>query len=208
MPYTNKQPVNLGTENFFLNELRNLTRPIQQRIEALPIALAMAGSTVNVPQYACYLQLLYQVHADVETHLFPELVELLPDIEQRRKSGWICNDLQFLGYPPPAAACSFFLKQSTAPAVPFLMGVLYATEGSTERSRQRFAHINTVRGFDAAGGASFLAGYGLETNQKWKSFLRLLCNMETSQRCGAAIIQGAKTGFERMLHLLDVTFNS
>ena len=183
-----------NTSQSFLEKLKAATATAHTRLEELPISKSLMSPDTTIEQYRLYLELMSRVIYDVEHSLFPEMTDLLPDIDQRRKSGLIADDLEVLDsrnvhteLPLQAAGYKY------TPA--FAMGIMYVIEGSTLGGRVIAKNIKKVLMLDETRGAKYFNGYGDQTGPLWKSFQETLSNYEAANNSGEDIIAGAEFAF-------------
>lgn len=154
----------------FLAKLRQTTLPAHKELESLRLSERIISTDITKEEYALYLALMQRIVIDIEQHIFPQVASMLPDIEQRRKSGLIQADLQFLS--PEKTFTGFPLQDAGYTSTPsFAMGVMYVIEGSTLGGRLILKNIENTLGYNSEQGGKYFAGYGARTGPLWKSFL-------------------------------------
>jgi heme oxygenase len=189
--------VNAIDTETFLDRLRNITAQSHKNLENLPVSLSMVNPAVTVNEYAHYLNLMHDVVKDAEENIFPHLKDIMPDLEERRKSQLLENDLVTLGI----SKTNYKKNLSTSLPVSstaFAMGIMYVTEGSTLGGRYILKNISEALGLDANKGAQYFAGYGNATGSKWKNFLNILIEFEDENNNEDEIIAGAVFAFDRI----------
>ena len=185
---------NPSTTSAFLDTLRQTTDPAHKRLEALPISMSLVSPDITLDIYRLYLELMSRVIYDVEHSLFTEMAELIPDIDARRKSLMIADDLQLLDSRNvhdelPLQAAGF--KYTPA----FAMGIMYVIEGSTLGGRVIVKNIKKTLALDEVRGAKYFSGYGDGTGHMWRAFLERLTTFEAETKSGEEIIAGAEFAF-------------
>ena len=177
----------------FLNALKTETAVSHKKLESLPISSCILSPDMKINDYAHYLRLMYDVHYDLEQNIFPLLVDLEIDLNDRTKKHLIEQDLNFLGFlqtlPTPV-----FNTQNLS--IPFALGIFYVVEGSTLGGRFILKNLETIKGLDQGNGVAYFTGYGNKTGSQWKSFLNFLTNYEEQFNCKNEIIEGATYAFD------------
>lgn len=182
----------------FLDKLRSDTAALHQQLERNPISRRLLDSQVTVEDYTTYLSRLYGFVSVFEEAMYPQLDEIFPGMEAKRKAGLIASDLVLLGcdvgniplvdeqqlradYPTRAEAAGGF----------------YVLEGSTLGGMVIYKHLHEQLGEQVEGKAQYFTVYGSQTGPNWRIFLdRFLAVAETLD--GEAIIEGARRTFGRL----------
>lgn len=185
---------NITATETFLERLRSVTAPSHQHLESLPLSVSIMDTNVTKEQYAHYLVLMQDVVRDAETHVYPILKTIVPDIDERRKTLQLENDLAFLGYKSNGNANPITHGILLTPG--FALGIMYVIEGSSLGGRVILKNINAALGFDEAHGAGYFAGYGPVTGSRWKSFIDVLVQYESENNNEDEIIAGANHAFD------------
>lgn len=178
----------------FLDKLRYVTSPSHKKLEQLPISAALTNPNISRDIYFEYLALMYNIVADAETNIFPQLKKIIPDLDQRRKSDWLKRDLHFGPFDEnkpsrPLSADGPFSDS-------FALGIFYVLEGSTLGGRYILKNINETLALDETNGASYFFGYGNQTGNYWKNFLATLTQYESFANDSDSIIAGAEFAFD------------
>lgn len=178
---------NDATTSTFLDHLKTRTHTSHKKLESLPVSASILSETMTMQDYAHYLQLMYAVVQETETFIFPILSHLIPDLESRRKTPLLENDLAFIGseIKPPNRVFN-----TTDFSFPFALGILYTVEGSSLGGRFILKNIQSVLGLDEKDGAQYFAGYGNKTGSYWKNFLHILTEYEQQNDCLRKLSQG------------------
>ena len=195
MPATNNT-ADAATEvsgQAFLKSLRARTAASHEALEAHPYSQSITTPDITMDAYVRYLHMMQQVVAGMEAALYPELGEIVPDMDKRQKGRWLEEDLGFLHaadnpFPP------FRLIQQ-AQAVPFAFGAFYVLEGSTLGGRVILKSLLPALPVTAEQGAKYFAGYGIETGPLWQHFLQSLCRYAVAHDCGEDVIVGAQSAY-------------
>ncbi|MFT3795296.1 biliverdin-producing heme oxygenase [Flavobacterium sp.] len=184
---------NDATTSTFLDHLRTRTNTSHQKLESLPVSASILSETITVADYARYLQLMHDVVQQTETLIFPILSDVVPDLDARRKTQLLENDLAFIGATIQPMNRVF---DATDFSLPFALGIMYTVEGSSLGGRFILKNIQSVLGFDENNGAKYFAGYGNKTGSHWKNFLHVLTEYEQQHGDSEAIIAGAQFAFD------------
>ncbi|PBJ15999.1 biliverdin-producing heme oxygenase [Flavobacterium sp. ACN6] len=177
----------------FLNDLKTKTAASHKKLEELPVSMSIMSPDMKIEEYAKYLNLMHDVHADTEENVFPLFSGLLEDLEKRRKKQLIEADLSFLNYEVTNSEKVFKTENIS---IPFALGILYVVEGSTLGGRFILKNVSRVPQLSTDKGVSYFNGYGDRTGSFWKSFLNFLAAYEQQHNCGDTIIEGAVFAFD------------
>ena len=177
----------------FLNKLKTQTASSHKRLEELPVSSYILSPNMKMEDYAHYLQLMYDVHSDVEENIFPLLSATIDDLKERAKKHLIEEDLFYLNYTKPVARNVFNTQNIT---IPFALGILYVVEGSSLGGRFILKNLETIDGLTEGRGVSYFGGYGNKTGSYWKTFLHLLMAHEEEYNVENEIIEGAIYAFD------------
>lgn len=126
---------------------------------------------------------------------------ILEDIDERRNSSFITNDLKAIGYSTePLAFCTQLPKINSSLAA---LGAMYVLEGSTLGGRMisRMLMKNTLVPFSNSN-LHFFNGYKDETGKKWTSFLAVL---EEHAEGVDAIVSAANETFNCLTQWMEKT---
>lgn len=190
-------------QDSFLQELRLHTHDAHKLLETTAVAQRILSSDLDAGIYAGYLTKQRSLHGAVEQLVFPQLGNLIADLNERRKLALIDKDLHLLGYP--GAAAPDFIDEGFVADAEFCLGIVYVTEGSTLGGQLICRHVEKTLGGNGAVGTGFLNAYGAQTGSRWRTFLETLT--QVAARSDAAgrqrIISGAIYGFERSYHVFS-----
>lgn len=186
----------------FLTDIKTQTADSHKKLESLPISSAIVSPEMKITDYIDYLSLMHDVHKDIENHIYPLLSNIIQDLELRKKSHLVEEDLLFLNHNKSASNNVFELSNVS---IPFALGVFYVIEGSTLGGRFILKNISTVSGLDNDQGVSYFKGYGDKTGSYWKNFLSVLSEYEQKNNCGNSIIDGAKYAFDSIYNHFRIT---
>lgn len=173
----------------FLNNLRNKTAESHKGLEALPISKLVVDPKITIEEYALYLSLMHDVVQNLEEDIYPILSGLILDLNERKKTKLILEDLKHIGTEKKKTVSPF--KNASEISVPFAMGMMYVVEGSTLGGRFILKNIQENLGLNEEKGASYFAGYGNKTGSFWKSYLNTLTDFESENNSEEEIIAGA-----------------
>ncbi|MFD1605570.1 biliverdin-producing heme oxygenase [Flavobacterium artemisiae] len=185
-------PAPLISSNF-LNDLKSKTSDSHKKLESLPVSSSILSPEMKIEDYCHYLALMQDVHDDTEAVVFPLVSDIIEDLEERKKSQLLENDLQFLNFKKESYKSVFDNQEMS---VPFALGVFYVIEGSTLGGRFILKNVTLNEQLSQGKGVSYFSGYGDKTGSYWKSFLNVLEQYEQRFNCGDEIIKGAVYGFE------------
>jgi heme oxygenase len=165
----------------------------------LPPALATIHS---FDDYASILKMFYGYFHPLESIIrFYITPGILEDIDERRNSSFIINDLKAIGYSTePLALCTQLPKINSSLAA---LGAMYVLEGSTLGGRMisRMLMKNTLVPFSNSN-LHFFNGYKDETGKKWTSFLAVL---EEHAEGVDAIVSAANETFNCLTQWMEKT---
>ena len=138
--------------------LRAGTRDAHDRLET---GLDVLHRCTDQASYAALLRGFRSVYAPLEQALdrCPATARALPDWEQRRKLGWLDEDLAALGADPG--------RDAAVPGVVTVedvVGAAYVMEGAT------LGGAIVLRSLDPAWPAAFFGSYGARRGAMWRAF--------------------------------------
>lgn len=173
------------------DQIKLQTRLQHQELEA--VLIPKIKSIRSKDDYASLLQLFYGYFAPLEKDIGALMDSRLPDFDQRRKTGTILRDLDFIKHK-----VNFPTQEFAIPVIQnFLqaLGSLYVMEGSTLGGRVIANMIGRQLNFPSEIGLSFFNGYGDATGNMWKRFLHILNDPNLSVLERDAVIFSAKITF-------------
>ncbi len=189
---------NLKTESSvsatFLENLRNKTSIPHKNLESLPISKSIIDPKITIEEYGLYLSLMLDVVENLEDKIYPIVLNIIPDIEERRKAHLLINDLKYTSFEKRFNLFSFQNLEKIS--IPFAIGIIYVLEGSTLGGRFILKNVQENLGFDEEKGATYFAGYGNKSGNLWKKFLLFLTEFEARTNSEEEIIAGAAYTFE------------
>lgn len=180
----------------FLQKLRNETAECHLALEKNPYSVALMSPSVTIENYLNYLTKLYGFVSGFEKNVFPSLIDVDPDIENRRKTHWMEQDILVLGgdlTKIPVMPAEVFSKHYTHEAV--ALGGLYVLEGSMLGGNIIKKHLSEKLNDSVIDKMRYLTAYGAETGKVWKNFLTLLTHHASDKNKEDAIIKSAVITF-------------
>lgn len=173
------------------DQIKFQTKQQHQELEA--VLIPQIKSIRSNDDYAKLLSLFYGYFAPLEKDIGALMDFRLPDFDQRRKTGTILRDLDFIehkGYFP--------VQDYVYPEIQNFfqaLGALYVMEGSTLGGKFIANMIGRQLNFHSEMGLSFFNGYGAATGNMWKQFLHILNDPQFSILEREAAIFSAKNTF-------------
>jgi heme oxygenase (biliverdin-IX-beta and delta-forming) len=181
----------------FLQNLRSETASSHSALEQNPYSIALMCPAVTLEDYSNYLKKLYGFILGFETNVYPLLKNIDPEIELRRKSSFMLQDLKHLQID---LSTINILKrdyfETHYPNVKSALGGLYVLEGSMLGGVMIKKHLVEKLGSDVNENTKYLTGYGSETGKIWKNFLNILSTNATDIETEKIIIDSAKNTFD------------
>jgi heme oxygenase len=160
-------------KNPFIEELLERTADWRTRFGQNILSVHLMGKDVTEDYYKEYLSALYGFIAGFETYIFPELKDIVPDLEERRKTGAIERDLEKLKVDPAgfdAMPESYFKSMYPDPYA--ALGALYVLESSTLGGHLVQEHLKAALGEKTADKISYFVMHGERTDTMWQHFLK------------------------------------
>jgi heme oxygenase len=149
-------------------ELKSATASLHAGLEE---RVRAARCLDDLRRYRALLVGFHACHAPLEAALGRlDWTGTLPDVGDRLvKAGWLAQDLERLGVPPPAwsASATTPCPRSTAEG----LGCLYVLEGATLGGAVVGRVVAARLGLTAQHGARFFHGYGERRGVLWRRFL-------------------------------------
>ncbi len=159
--------------NPFVEELLERTAEWRTRFGQNILSVNLMGKDVTEDYYKQYLSALYGFIQGFETYIFPELKELVPDLDQRRKTASITNDLEKLKVDVSSFENmpeSYFRSMYADPYA--ALGALYVLESSTLGGHLVQEHLKAVLGEKTADKISYFVMHGDKSDAMWQRFLK------------------------------------
>lgn len=184
-------------ENNLISRLRNATGQVHKDLEALPVSKAVVSPELTTASYIDYLHRMLIIHRAMEAQVFPIVSEFISDLDSRKKEAMILNDLHTLN--ASNQVLDIFLDADFKKHVPFCIGMLYVSEGSTLGGQYIVKNVQKVLGEKSVNATTFLNAHGSRTGSMWKAFTEKL-NQYEKTLTEAEILEveaGAVYGFAR-----------
>lgn len=180
-----------------LELLRVETRPAHRALEA---ELDLMRPDLGLAEYRQCLARFYGFYRPLEGRIFDSgIVDWTAvglDPGERRKTGWLEEDLAELGIDSTVLPCCTDLPGLEHAAAVF--GSLYVLEGATLGGRVISRHLQATLGIGPATGARFHYGYGASGPAAWQSFRSVLVAYSSSLHDRRLIIDSACATFESL----------
>ncbi len=190
----------------FLQNLRSETSISHLMLEQNSYSIALMSSKVTLKDYANYLQKLYGFVLGFETYVYPLLKKIDPDIDLRRNNEFMQSDLQNLQIElqiiPIVPEEHFKINY---PDVLSALGGLYVLEGSMLGGVMIKKHLTEKLQNEVVENTKYLTGYGSETGQVWKSFLKILSENAPDVKTENIIIDSAKNTFNLLNQWIETS---
>ena len=185
------------TENAtdFLNKLRFNTAPLHKSIELLPVSISLLSNNITLQDYRNYIIILYGFVKEFELSLYPQIQFVIDDLESRKKTFLLYNDLQTLGIEPAEVETimdNFFKTNNTIAGT---LGCMYVMEGATLGGQIISRHIEKMLGNSVTGSLKYIKAYGTNTGYMWKKFLESFCELAVIKQQQDEAIKGAVKTF-------------
>jgi heme oxygenase (biliverdin-IX-beta and delta-forming) len=154
--------------------------------------------------YARLLGMFYGFFHPLEQLILQHVTDaLLPDIAERRNSGFILLDLQWLGSKDLPALAT---RLPQVDSVPRALGALYVLEGSTLGGRMIANMLRKNPALELGEEhLHFFNGYREQTGPKWMQFLSVLNAHEEHMELMA---ESARSSFDRLSDWIQQTLTT
>ncbi|NCI48917.1 biliverdin-producing heme oxygenase [Sediminibacterium roseum] len=186
--------------NPFIEELLERTADWRARFGQNILSVHLMGKDVTEDYYKKYLSALYGFIAGFENYIFPELKDLVPDLQERKKTSAIENDLQKLKVDTTSFEVlpeAYF--RSMYPDAYAALGALYVLESSTLGGHLVQEHLKAALGEKTADKISYFVMHGDRSDAMWQRFLKNFAAIAENNDKKEIIIDGAL----RTYRLLD-----
>lgn len=189
----------------FLDRLKNHSAAAHKKLENLTVSTSILSPDMKIGDYCHYLSLMQDVHQSIEEIVYPMLSTIISDLKEREKGHLIEDDLSYLNYTKRESVLIFKTEPLT---IPFALGMLYVTEGSSLGGRYILKNVTKVLGMNDQKGVSYFTGYGDTTGSYWKVFLNILTAEEQKNDSATEIIAGVVYAFDCIYnHFLNTVKN-
>jgi heme oxygenase len=188
-------PIGTSDPAAFLAHLKMQTRSEHDAIERV---LSLTSGRLTLAGYCEQLALFYGFYKPLETRLHDGMLSSAapPDALCRRKTAWLANDLEALGFDVrELALCNRLPALETAAD---RLGCFYVLEGATLGGQIISRHLRQTLGVTPEQGGRFFHAYGASTAFMWQSFRGALCAFATTADTQQAVIDSAVSTFRAM----------
>ncbi|KUJ62740.1 hypothetical protein AR687_04895 [Flavobacteriaceae bacterium CRH] len=184
---------NLGfpIEIDFLEKLKSQSTAAHKKLENLSVSTSIFLPDMKIEDYCYYLSLVYDVHKNTEEIIFPIVSAVFTDLEERKKTHLIENDLLYLIYKKHEPALIFTNKLLS---IPFSLGIRYVIEASSLGKRAK--NVEKTAGLNKQKGVSYLTECGNQTGNYCKTFINPFQEYEQQNNCADEIIEEAVYAFD------------
>lgn len=165
-------------ESNLITRLRTATGQVHKDLEALPVSKAVVSPELTTDGYIHYLHRMLIIHRAMETQIFPVAETSIADLDSRKKEAMILHDLSALHASTEVS--DIFLNADFKNSIPFCIGMLYVSEGSTLGGQYIVKNVQKVLGEQVLDATTFLNAYGPRTGSMWKAFTEKLHLYETT----------------------------
>ncbi|WP_188315977.1 biliverdin-producing heme oxygenase [Chitinophaga agrisoli] len=163
------------TEHLFAVHLKDYTKAEHASLEKKLIGMIKRIRTPQ--QYIALLRMFYAYYHALELKMDQYLsIDNVPDIDERRKSAAILQDIRFMGDTSPME--DHAVQTPEIRSWPQALGAAYVLEGSTLGGVIIARMISGQLAIPAGEGFSFFNGYGDAVHQMWKKFHVYLNSVE------------------------------
>lgn len=182
-----------GLEPSRTKRLKAATRRAHEELDSFIMSATPFEDRIN---FGKFVQTQYLFHRDLDA-LFSNAVlgELLPDLEGRRRLGYIEQDLADLAIPVPPTQEVRFSATDTSFDLPEALGWLYVIEGSNLGAAFLLKDAAKL-GLDETFGARHLAGAPEGRGLHWRTFVAALDTIELSEEEEGRAVAGAEAAFQ------------
>ncbi|MDB5211141.1 MAG: Heme oxygenase-like protein [Sediminibacterium sp.] len=185
----------------FLDRLLERTADWHTRLGQNMLSVNLLSPSVTLDDYRKNLFALFGFIEGFEKYIFPELTQFIPDLEQRRKTQIIKNDLVKLGQNINELETmpeNYFRSMYTDPYA--ALGALYVLESSTLGGELIQKHLQDALKDPTVSKLKYFVAQGENADAMWKKFLNTFSALAEKSGKEENIIDGAL----RTLRLLDL----
>lgn len=182
----------------FLVELRLKTGPCHKALEQNPYSVALMAHDTTINDYRIYLEKLYGFVKPYEETVFKILDTYVPDIQKRRKTALVEQDLHALGVTPENLNALPFIHYSMPNSIADAFGAMYVLEGSTLGGSIIYKRLNYLLGVDKELNGKYFTAYGDDSGRYWKSFIAAFSQYAVESNMQETIINSAIDTFTNM----------
>lgn len=184
----------------FLDRLLSRTADWHTRLGQNMLSHNLMGPKVTAEDYKKYLCALYSFVSGFEQYIFPELRAFVPDLDQRKKTQVIKNDLVTLGQDTSELETmpeSYFRSMYIDPFA--ALGALYVLESLTLGGELIQKHLQATMQQPLVDKLTYFVAHGENADPMWQAFLSNFSSIAVNTDKQENIIDGAL----RTLRLLD-----
>ncbi|MES2372397.1 MAG: biliverdin-producing heme oxygenase [Bacteroidota bacterium] len=184
----------------FLDRLLERTADWHTRLGQNMLSVNLLSPNVTVDDYKKYLSALYSFVSGFEQYIHPELRSFVPDLDKRKKTQIIKEDLVKLGENISELEKmpeSYFRSMYSDPYA--ALGALYVLESLTLGGELIQEHLQDMLKDPWIGKLKYFVAHGKDAESLWQAFLRNFSSIAENTNKQENIIDGAL----RTLRLLD-----
>ncbi len=182
----------------FLTTLKNDTKVAHVRVEKVMVKEIKSISCLE--HYARLLERLFLFYNPLECKVHQSLDQsILPDIDKRKHTKWILEDLDVLGY---TINTSNKCKTQHITSISYAVGVLYVMEGSTMGGQIISKMVKKQLNTNIS--THYFDSYSDKTMEMWLSFKNSITQNET-QLDHEEVFKGANETFSALKEWLELT---
>lgn len=146
--------------------------------------------------YYRYLEAMKAVMSFTENSIFPQVKNIIADMQERYKLPLIQKDLDWLHSNYQVTADGYEFNPVQEPFdTGFALGFMYVTEGSTLGGLYILKQLRNVLVIDENDGGSFFYGYGNLSRQRWNYFLSVMESFSKDETFIQQAVAGAICAF-------------
>ena len=181
-----------------LTNLKNDTKAAHVRVEKVMVKELKAINSLE--DYGKLLERLFLFYNPLESKVHQYIDQaILPDIEKRKHTQWILNDLKALDYTINTSTES---KTQQITSTAYAVGVLYVMEGSTMGGQIISKMLKKQLGANTS--TYYFDSYSDETMDMWLSFKNSIAQYETHLD-KEEVFKGANETFSSLKEWLELT---
>jgi heme oxygenase len=178
-----------------LQEVRSVTRPHHEEMEAVALSDKIAARSLNLDEYKAIILGHFVFHREAENLLMKN--EELGRLEtlaftERRKLDLLARDIEVLQLEP--YLFDFHLGERLD-SIPRALGCMYVMEGATLGGTVIKRSLKQVPEIVDSGAMSYYAGYGRQTGSRWKQFKDTVIQQVVSEEDEQVFIETASATF-------------
>ncbi len=184
----------------FLTRLLERTADWHTRLGQNMLSINLLSTNVTVEDHKKYLSALFGFVSGFEQYIYPELRLFVPDLDKRKKTQIIKDDLFRLGENISELEKmpeSYFRSMYTDPYA--ALGALYVLESLTLGGELIQKHLQDILKEPLIGKLKYFVAHGKDAELIWQAFLRNFSSIAENTNKQETIIDGAL----RTLRLLD-----